>query len=127
MAKDIMSRGDKQATSSGFVNRPGSWDNTVGPAVDAVGGAVGDVAMGGLGMIIDHIAKPLSDLVQRLVSGGGDASPDTIKQAVSDLFSQDEELKKKLGGALGDGTDKAYAGETILGGRDAYGNPLARR
>lgn len=127
MAKDIMSRRDKQSVSSGFINRPGSWDNTVGPAVDAIGGAVGDAAMGGIGLIIDHIAQPLSDLVQRLISGGGDTGPDTIKQAVSDLFAKDEELKKKLGGALGDGTDKAYAGETILGGRDAYGNTSARR
>jgi hypothetical protein len=123
MAKDIMSRADKSSVSSGFANRPGSWDNTVGPAIDAVGGALGDVAMGGIGLIVDHIAQPLADMLLGMFDSGQKPSPDTIKQAVADLFSKDTELQKKMG-AYQPG-DMANTSEgTVLGGR-TY--PVAKR
>lgn len=119
MAKDIMSRQDKQQTSSGFINRPGSWENTGGKAL----GAIGDAAVSGIGAIVQNISMPIADMVLGLFDSGKKPSRESIQQAVVEILSNDEELNK-LGGSQ---SEEAYAGETILGGRDAYGKPLQRR
>lgn len=123
MAKDIMSRADRAAVQKGF-NRgmDGRGPDILGGLADAAG-AVGDAAVGGIGLIVDHIAQPLTDMLLGMFDSGQKPSPDTIKQAVADLFSKDTELQKKMG-AYQPG-DMANTSEgTVLGGR-TY--PVAKR